>query len=162
MIKWIELIRNQYFGFWILGLVLFIIQEIPYIIMPLFKLKTNPIMNMTESSIILDTLEKILGSLCIVLMVFIVNNNTSFFEVGSGVQKVAFISMIVVLVLNFVGWGLYFKGFQSIPIMMLFIVLLPPLYYICIGIWRQNWILVYIGIVFLFIHTIHVYKNLTL
>lgn len=162
MIKWIELIRNQYFGFWILGLVLFIIQEIPYIIMPLFKLKTNPIMNMTESSIILDTLEKILGSLCIVLMVFIVNNNTSFFEVGSGVQKVAFISMIVVLVLNFVGWGLYFKGFQSIPIMMLFIVLLPPLYYICIGIWRQNWILVYIGIVFLFVHTIHVYKNLTL
>ena len=162
MIKWIELIRNQYFGFWILGLVLFIIQEIPYIIMPLFKLKTNPIMNMTESSIILDTLEKILGSLCIVLMVFIVNNNTSFFEVGSGVQKVAFISMIVVLVLNFVGWGLYFKGFQSISIMMLFIVLLPPLYYICIGIWRQNWILVYIGIAFLFIHTIHVYKNLTL
>lgn len=162
MTKWIKLIGNHYFGFWILGLVLFAIQEIPYIIMPLFKLKTNPIMNMTESSVILDTLEKILGSLCIALMVFIVNKNTSFFEIGTGIQKIAFISMIVVLVLNFVGWGLYFKGFQSIPIMMFFIVFLPPLYYICIGIWRQNWILVYTGIAFLFVHTIHVYKNLTL
>ena len=148
MVKWIKLFSNQYLGFWLLGLVLFAIQEIPYMVMPLLKLKTNPIMNMTETSPCLDILEKILGSLCIALMVFIVNK--------------AFISMIVVLLLNFIGWGLYFKGYQSIGIMMFFIVFLPPLYYIFIGIWRQNWILVYTGIAFLFVHTIHVYKNLTL
>ena len=50
MAKWIKLFSNQYFGFWLLGLVLFTIQEIPYMVMPLFKLKTNPIMNMTETS----------------------------------------------------------------------------------------------------------------
>ena len=162
MAKWIKIFSNQYLGFWLLGLVLFALQEIPYMVMPLFKLKTNPIMNMTETSPCLDILEKLLGSLCIALMVFIVNKDTSFFEIGTGIQKIAFISMIMVLLLNFIGWGLYFKGYQSIVIMMFFIVFLPPLYYILIGVWRQNWILVYTGIVFLFVHTIHVYKNLTL
>ena len=162
MAKWIKIFSNQYLGFWLLGLVLFAIQEIPYMVMPLFKLKTNPIMNMTETSPCLDILEKLLGSLCIALMVFIANKDTSFFEIGTGIQKIAFISMIVVLLLNFIGWGLYFKGYQSIGIMMFFIVFLPPLYYILIGVWRQNWILVYTGIAFLFVHTIHVYKNLTL
>ena len=161
MLKWIKLFSNQYLGFWLLGLLLFAVQEIPYMVMPLFKLKNNPIMNMTETSPFLDILEKILGSLCIAFMVFVVNKNTSFFEIGNGIQKIAFISMIVVLLLNFFGWGLYFKGYQSIFIMMVFIVFLPPLYYILIGIWRQNWILVYTGILFLFVHTIHVYKNLT-
>ena len=84
MVKWIKLFSNQYLGFWSLGLVLFAIQEIPYMIMPLFKLKNNPIMNMTETSPYLDILEKVLGSLCIALMVFIVNKNTSFFEIGTG------------------------------------------------------------------------------
>ena len=46
MFKWMKLFDNQYFGFWILGLVLFAIQEIPYMIMPLLKLKSNPIMDM--------------------------------------------------------------------------------------------------------------------
>ena len=89
MVKWIKLFSNQYLGFWSLGLVLFAIQEIPYMIMPLFKLKTNPIMNMTETSPYLDILEKVLGSLCIALMIFIVNKNTSFFEIGTGIQKIA-------------------------------------------------------------------------
>lgn len=161
MVKWIKLFNNQYLGFWGLGIVLFAIQEIPYMIMPFLKLKSNPIMNMTETSAVLDTLEKILGSLCIALMIFVVNQETGFFDIGTGIQKIAFISMIVVLLLNFLGWILYFKGYQSIPIMMFFIVFLPPLYYIFIGLWRKNWILVGTGIVFLLVHSTHVYKNLT-
>lgn len=113
-------------------------QEIPYMIMPFLKLKSNPIMNMTETSVALDILEKILGSLCIILMIFIVNKETSLFDIGTGIQKIAFISIIAVLILNFFGWILYFKGCQSIPIMMFFIVFLPPLYYIFIGVWRKN------------------------
>ena len=72
MVKWIKLFDNQYLGFWVLGLVLFVIQDIPYMIMPLLKLETNPIMNMQESTVVLNACEKILGSLCIALMTFIV------------------------------------------------------------------------------------------
>ena len=32
MVRWIKLFGNQYLGFWILGLVLFALQEIPYMI----------------------------------------------------------------------------------------------------------------------------------
>lgn len=71
MVKWIKLFGNQYLGFWVFGLVLFAIQEIPYMIMPLLKLESNPIMNMQESSLVLNTCEKILGSICIALMTFI-------------------------------------------------------------------------------------------
>ena len=49
MVRWVKIVGNQYFGFWVLGLVLFALQEIPYMLMPLFHLETNPIMNMTEA-----------------------------------------------------------------------------------------------------------------
>ena len=62
MVRWVKLFGNQYLGFWILGLILFLVQEIPYMVMPLFHLETNPIMNMAETSMALDICEKILGS----------------------------------------------------------------------------------------------------
>ena len=33
MVRWFKLFDHQYFGFWVLGLVLFAIQEIPYMVM---------------------------------------------------------------------------------------------------------------------------------
>lgn len=72
MVKWLKITENQYFGFWILGLVLFALQEVPYMLMPFLKLKTNPIMNMQETFVFLDVCEKILGSLCVFLMTFVI------------------------------------------------------------------------------------------
>ena len=82
MVRWLKLFGDQYFGFWILGLVLFAIQEIPYMVMPLFHLETNPIMNMAESSAALDACEKILGSLCIALMIFVVHKDAVLFSIS--------------------------------------------------------------------------------
>ena len=53
MFRFIKIFGNQYLGFWIFGLMLFAIQEIPYMVMPLLKLQSNPIMNMKESSALL-------------------------------------------------------------------------------------------------------------
>ncbi len=147
-------------GFWILGLILFALQEVPYMLMSLFKLESNPIMNMQESSMILDIIEKILGFLCVVIMTFVVQKNASLFSVESGISKLGFILAVVVLLLNFFGWGLYFYGYQSLEIMMFFIVALPPLYYVCIGLWRENWVLLVTGALFEIVHFIHVYGNL--
>ena len=84
MVRWVKLFGNQYLGFWGLGLVLFALQELPYMLMPLFHLETNPIMKMTEASVILDICEKVLGSLCIALMVFIVHRDAKLFSVSDG------------------------------------------------------------------------------
>ncbi|MBD5156163.1 MAG: hypothetical protein HDT13_00765 [Butyrivibrio sp.] len=160
MVKWLKIFENQYLGFWILGLVLFAIQEIPYMVMPLFRLETNPIMNMRESSALLDTCEKILGSLCVALMTFVVHKNAVLFSVNGKTETVFFLLAAAVLLLNFFGWALYFTGHQSIFVMMFFIVLLPPLYYVFIGLWRKNIILTVAGSVFLIVHFTHVLGNL--
>ena len=149
MVRWIKLFGNQYLGFWVLGLVLFALQEIPYMLMPLFHLETNPIMNMTETSAVLDVCEKILGSLCIVLMVFIIHKDATLFSIVDGREKLFFTLAIILLLANFAGWALYFTGHQSVFVMMLFIVALPPLYYVAIGIWRQNTLLSIFGAIFL-------------
>lgn len=160
MFKFFKLFGNQYLGFWIFGLLLFAAQEIPYMVMPLFKLQTNPIMNMSESSHILDMLEKILGSLCIAFMIFIVNKNSNLFFSADGKEKIFFALSAAVLLLNFIGWGIYFSGRQSVFVMMFFIVFMPPLYYFFVGLWRKNILLTVTAIPFLIIHFIHVSGNL--
>ena len=45
MIRWTKLFENQNLGFWALRLVLFTVQEIPYVMMPLFHPDSNLIMN---------------------------------------------------------------------------------------------------------------------
>ena len=160
MVRWIRLFREQYFGFWVLGLVLFALQEIPYMVMPLFHLETNPIMNMTETSVALDICEKVLGSLCIALMVFIVHRDAVLFSIAPGRERLFFSLAVILLLANFAGWALYSSGHQSLFVMMLFIVVLPPLYYVAIGLWRQNTPLTMGGVVFLAVHFIHVWGNL--
>ena len=83
MVRWFKLFGDQYLGFWGLGLVLFVLQEVPYIVMPFFPLETNPIMQMTETSAALDLWEKILGSLCIALMIFVVHKDAVLFSVAT-------------------------------------------------------------------------------
>lgn len=160
MVRWFKIFGDQYIGFWILGLILFALQEVPYMVMPLFHLENNPIMNMQESSAALNICEKVLGSLCVAIMTFIIQEEVSFFRVGNGICRIGFVLAVFVLLLNFVGWGLYFGGHQSIGIMMFFIVLLPPLYYVFIGLWRENWLLLITGILFEAVHFSHVYGNL--
>jgi hypothetical protein len=159
MAKRKKLFGDQYLGFWGPGLLLFALQEVPYIVMPLFDLASNPIMNMQEHSLPLDVFEKILGALCIVLMVFVVSENDR--SIGSrGNGKIFFRLAIAILLLNYLGWTLYFSGHQSLFIMMFFIVMLPPLYYVSIGLWRNNVLLIGVGSLFEVIHFTHVWINL--
>lgn len=160
MFRAIRLFKDQYLGFWILGVLLFAVQELPYMIMPFLKLQENPIMNLKNSYTSLDIAEKILGSGCVAMMMFLVQKDQVMFSVSSSREKLFFLSAAAVLGLNFLGWALYFTGHQSIFVMMFFIVLMPPLYYIFIGLWRQNIPLAVTGSVFLIIHFAHVLLEL--
>ena len=161
MVRWFKLFGDQYLGFWGLGLVLFVLQEVPYIVMPFFPLETNPIMQMTETSAALDLWEKILGSLCIALMIFVVHKDAVLFSVAGGRERLFFTLTVILLLANYFGWALYYAGHQSVLIMMLFIVAIPPLFYAAIGLWRHNILLTVSGFVFLAVHFIHVLGNLT-
>ena len=101
MVRWIKLFRDQYLGFWALGLLLFALQEIPYMVMPMLHLETNPIMNMTETSAALNICEKVLGSLCIALMVFVVHRDAVLFSIAPGRERLFFSLAVILLLANY-------------------------------------------------------------
>ena len=115
---------------------------------------------MQESSAFLNICEKVLGSLCIAVMLLIAQKDMTVFDFGNGFQKFGFFAALTVLAFNFFGWGLYFRGHQSAGIILFFLVVMPPLYYAFIGLWRRNWALLFIGLLFAAVHFTHVYGNL--
>ena len=117
-------------------------------------------MHMHETSALLDLMEKISGSLCIALMIFVIHKDAELFSVSSAWEKIFFGLTLTVLAANYTGWGLYYTGHQSLLVMMLFIVAMPPLYYITIGLWRRNLPLAVTGMIFFAIHFSHVLQNL--
>ncbi len=160
MFKWLKIIKNQYLGLWLLGLLMFAIQELPYMIMPLIPLATNPVMEMPNSSVILDVFEKILGVLCVAVMILIVHKDNKLFSVKTKSEKIFFFVALGIIVLNFIGWILYFCGRQSVAVMIFFIFALPPLYYLFIGLWRKNYFLVAVSIPFFIVHLSNAFVNL--
>ena len=87
MIKWIRLTKNQYFGIFALGIVLFIVQELPCIIMPFISLLSNPLMEMQDKSALLNIIEKVLGISCIISMIFIVRDDAKWLSIDTPMEK---------------------------------------------------------------------------
>lgn len=160
MVKWIKLTRNQYLGFFALGLLLFILQELPYIVMPLIPLSSNPLMEMQDKSAVLNVVEKVLGVSCIITMLFLVRGDAKWFSLHTKKEKAFFSIAMAAIAAYFIGWIFYFNGFQSLPIILCLLVALPPLYYSFIGLWRRNYVLAALGGMFLVAHISNVWNNL--
>jgi hypothetical protein len=94
-------------------------------------------------------------------MVFVVHKDAVLFSAAGGRERLFFVLTVILLLANYFGWALYYAGHQSVLIMMLFIVAIPPLFYAAIGLWRHNILLTVSGLVFLAVHFIHVLGNLT-
>ena len=66
------------------------IQEIPYIIMPLIKPESNPIMNMQNEIKWIETAQGIFGMLSMFLLMLIVRDDVSTFSLATSREKVFF------------------------------------------------------------------------
>ena len=75
MIKFRYLFRNYYLGISFIGIIAFVIQEIPYIIMPLIKHTSNPIMNMQNEILWIEKVQGLVGMLSIFLLMLIVRDD---------------------------------------------------------------------------------------
>ena len=160
MVKWIKLTQSQYFGFFALGLALFLLQELPYIVMPLIPLSSNPLMEMQDKSAVLNIIEKVLGVSCILCMMFLVRGDAKWFSLSGSWEGACFGTAMLAIAGYFVGWIFYFTGHQSLPIMLGLLVAMPPIYYAFIGLWRRNYVLAVLGGVFLAAHLLNVWNNL--
>jgi hypothetical protein len=160
MVRWFRLTRNQNIGFFALGFVFLILQELPYIVMPLIPLQSNPLMEMSDRSMALNIAEKVLGVSCVVTMLFLVRSDAKWFSFRTLKERVFFSVAMIAIVGYFIGWIFYYNGFQTLPIIFCFLVALPPIYYAFIGLWRGNYILAVLGGMFLIAHLSNVWNNL--
>ncbi len=149
MLKFIHLFKNYYFGISFIGIIAFVIQEIPYIIMPLVNPESNPIMNMQNEIKWIETVQGIVGMLSMVLLMLLVRNDVKFFSIETTREKVFFTLALVMILVNFIGWAFYYTGHQYGWLIVVSQFAAVPLYYLFIGLWKNNYPLVMTAIVFL-------------
>ena len=158
MVKWLKIYKNMGLGLFSLGFIFFFIQEIPYIVMPFMELANNPLMEMVNTYPVLNIFEKIVGISTVIAMIFIVNSDVKgFFD--SVKEKIFFVMSIMLLLGYYIGWIFYFNGYQELPLVLIVLAGFVPLYYTFIGLWRKNYILLPLGILFLFLHIANVWTS---
>ncbi len=155
MVKFFHLFRNYYFGISFAGIIAFVIQEIPYMIMPLIKMKSNPIMNMPNEIPWIEKIQGIFGILSMVLLMLIVKDNDKFFSIATYKEKNFFIITVLMILINFIGWTFYYLGFQYGWLIVISQFAAVPLYYLFFGLWKSNYLLAGAASVFFIIHTIN-------
>ncbi len=159
MIKFIHLFKNYYVGISLVGVIAFVIQEIPYILMPIVKPEMNPIMNMQNEIQWIEIVQGIFGMLSMILLMLLVRDDVSLFGLTTTREKVFFFLMLVMIIVSFIGWIFYYTGHQYGWFIVISQFAVVPLYYLCFGIWKSNYPLVVTASVFFIIHTINGYMN---
>lgn len=159
MLKFVHLFKNYYFGVSFIGIVAFIIQEIPYIIMPFIKPASNPIMNMQNEMKWIETIQGILGMLSMILLMLVVRDDVKFFSIATTKDKVCFALTVFMILINFVGWTFYYLGYQYGWLIVISQFAVVPLYYLFFGLWKSNYLLAGTAALFFVIHTINGLMN---
>lgn len=159
MLKFVHLFKNYYLGISFIGIAAFVIQEIPYIIMPLVKPASNPIMNMQNEIKWIETLQGIFGMLSMILLMLIIRDDVNLFSIATTKEKVFFALTIIMILINFTGWSFYYLGYQHGWLIVISQFAVVPLYYLFFGLWKSNYLLVGTAAVFFIIHTINGFMN---
>ena len=159
MLKFIHLFKNYYLGFSLIGMIAFVIQEIPYIIMPLVNPTHNPIMCMQNEIEWLVTIQNILGVLTMVFLMLIVRDDVGLFSLRTTKEKTFFALTALMLLINFIGWTAYYSGYQYGWLIVISQFMAVPLYYLFYGVWKSNYPMAGTAALFLIFHTMNGYMN---
>ena len=155
MLKFVHLFKHYYLGLSFIGIAAFVIQEIPYMIMPLIKPESNPIMNMQNEIKWIETVQGLFGILSMILLMLIVRDDVGGFSLVTSREKAFFLLTILMIAINFVGWAFYYSGHQYGWLIILSQFAVVPLYYLFFGLWKRNYLLVCVAAPFFLIHTIN-------
>ena len=159
VIKFVHLFKNYYLGLSFIGIIAFVIQEIPYIIMPFIKPASNPIMNMQNEIQWIERTQGVVGTLSMILLMLIVRDDVQLFSIASTKEKIFFSFTVLMILINFTGWTFYYLGYQNGWVIVVSQFAAVPLYYLFFGIWKSNYLLVGTASLFFLIHTINGYLN---
>lgn len=155
MLRWLHLFKNYYMGLSFVGIIVFVVQEIPYMVMPLIKLQSNPIMDMHNEAAWITGLQTSVGILTMLMLMLTVKDDEYIFSLTATREKISFFFMTMMIVINFIGWGLYYLGHQISWLIVITQFATVPLYYMFYGLWKNNYLIVGSAAVFFVIHTIN-------
>lgn len=153
--KFFHLFKNYYVGISFIGIIAFIIQEIPYIIMPLIKPESNPIMNMQKEVQWIEKSQGIVGVLTMFLLMLVVRDDVKLFSIATTEEKTFFALTVLMILINFMGWTLYYCGYQYGWLIVISQFAVVPLYYMFFGLWKRNYLLAGMAVLFFVVHTIN-------
>ena len=153
--KFTHLFKHFYFGISFIGIAAFMIQEIPYIVMPLIKPASNPIMSMTSEIEWIETVQGLFGILSMVVLMLIVRDDIKPIPRETAKDKTILFLMVMMILINYVGWTLYYMGHQYGWLIIISQFAAVPLYYLFFGLWKSNYLLVGTAVPFFVIHTIN-------
>ena len=159
MLKSIHLFKNYFWGILFIGIAAFVIQEIPYIVMQIFKPASNPIMNMTNEIKWIETVQGIFGMLSMILLMLIVRDDVKLIPIETTKDKTFLFLTILMILINFIGWTLYYMGHQYGWLIIISQFAVVPLYYLFLGLWQRNYLLAGMAVPFFVIHTINGIMN---
>lgn len=159
MLRFVHIYKNYYFGLSLIGILAFVIQEVPYIIMPLIKLESNPIMNMQNEVKWIETVQGVFGVLSMVLLMTLVRDDVPAFSLSTAREKVYLSVTLGMILINFIGWAFYYTGHQNGWLIVISQFAVVPLYYLFFGLWKSNYPLVGTATIFFIIHTVNGYMN---
>ena len=159
MLKFVHLFKNYCLGISFIGIAAFVVQEIPYIIMPLIKPAKNPIMNMQNENKWIGAVQGIFGVMSMIFLMLIVRDDVKFFPHETSREKIFLFLTILMILINFIGWTLYYMGYQYGWLIVISQFAAVPLYYLFFGLWMSNYLLVGTAVPFFIIHTINGLMN---
>lgn len=155
MIKFVHLFGKYYLGISFVGILAFVVQEIPYIVMPIIEPASNPIMDMPNEIKWLEIVQGVFGVLSVIFLILIVRDDVKSFSLETVKEKIFFWATVLMILTNYVGWSLYYLGYQHEWLMVISQFAVVPLYYFFFGLWKRNYLLAGTAIPFFVIHTIN-------
>lgn len=159
MIRFLRLFKHYYLGISFAGIAAFVIQEIPYIVMPLINPSSNPIMNMQNGIKGLEIAQGVFGVLAMILLMMIVRDDVKAFSIVALKEKLFFFLTAAMILINFTGWAFYYMGYQYGWLIVMTQFAVVPLYYLFYGLWKKNYLLALTAVPFFVIHTVNGYIN---
>lgn len=122
------------FGFSVLGLLAFVVQELPYLPWLLWPPADDPLAGNTAATFWLGLLESVGGVLTVVVLVVLLPRD--------GVRPRPggpwFAGAVACLGVYFACWVAYFAGVTSGWLLVLGLSAPVPVYYLCTGMWLRN------------------------
>ncbi|AEG18215.1 hypothetical protein [Methanobacterium paludis] len=133
---------NYVFGFSLMGLILYALQLFPNIIWMLAPPVNNVLTKNSSAYPILNIIERVFGIMTVALLILLINK-------GGGINSSIYIGLaILFLVGYYIAWIFYYKGVVSPWLLIIGLAAMPPLYFLFVGLWMENYVVLIPCVIF--------------